>query len=571
MFFTLKHSIIVLCCFDGVIPVMKKIPDGALLQKSKNNVSYVYFPSYYYDKNAKTHNKEKQKRLYIGKVVNGEFIPNKKYLANPELSRKDVGSLIAESADLSKIRSRSFGATFLLQTLAEKYGLAEDLTSVYGEELANQLLSLAMFMTLESQSALSLYPLWQRRFWVPSDRDMPSQYTSRLLCKLGEDEASLNEFFRARAKHVRASEYLSYDSTKIASTSKNINDVRWAPSKAGNYQQEISLAVLCGQKSRIPVMFRVLPGNVPDVRTVHDLLCHWDEIGIVKDATAVLDRGYTSNDNLVELCDLGVKFVVGQKTSLKLVRDCIEQNMPKFWESKCYIGEFNLYGVSHQTHVTGSDKKQHPVWVHVFRSDQNCSVATATLERKLVEYEQAWINGTASKSAPIKSLFELTEREPGDGSCLVRNFEMIDREIRYKGFFAFASNSISTAREALAVYRGRDCVEKTFSNLQTGLDLCSTGVHHDATLRGKLLICLIALTMLAALSYEMENEKTVDDQKLPRLYQHFTVNSLLHEIMNIQMISGPGISPRLTEATQKQLVIYDRVGISRPTVFIYTV
>ena len=52
-------------------------------------------------------------------------------------------------------------------------------------------------------------------------------------------------------------------------------------------------------------MFRVLPGNVPDVRTVHDLLCRWDELGIVKDATAVLDRGYTSNDNLVELCDLG--------------------------------------------------------------------------------------------------------------------------------------------------------------------------------------------------------------------------------------------------------------------------
>ena len=77
--------------------------------------------------------------------------------------------------------------------------------------------------------------------------------------------------------------------------------------------------------------------------------------------------------------------------------------------------------------------------------------------------------------------------------------------------------------------------------------------------------------MLTALSYEIENEKTVGDQKLLRLYQHFTVNSLLHVIMNIQMISGPSISPRLTEATQKQLAIYDRVGISRLTVFIDTV
>ena len=86
---------------------MNKIPDGALLQKSKNNVSYVYFPSYYYDKDAKTHNKEKQRRLYIGKVVGGEFVPNKKYLTNPELSRKDVDSLVSAPADLSKIQTRS--------------------------------------------------------------------------------------------------------------------------------------------------------------------------------------------------------------------------------------------------------------------------------------------------------------------------------------------------------------------------------------------------------------------------------------------------------------------------------
>ena len=149
----------------------------------------------------------------------------------------------------------------------------------------------------------------------------------------------------------------------------------------------------------------------------------------------------------------------------------------------------------------------------------------------------------------------MSKREPGDESRLERDFEMIDREIRYKGFFAFASNSISTAREALETYRGRDCVEKIFSNLQTGLDLCSTVVHHDAT-----------LTMLAALSYEMESEKTVNEERMPRLYQSYSVNSLLHELMNIQMISGPGVAPRLSETTQKQLAIFDRVGVSRPSV-----
>ena len=108
---------------------MNKIPDGALLQKSKNNVSYVYFPSYYYDKDAKTHNKEKQKRLYIGKVVGGEFVPNKKYLTNPELSRKDVGSLVSAPADLSKIQTRSLGATSLLNSLANNLNFPKKLHS----------------------------------------------------------------------------------------------------------------------------------------------------------------------------------------------------------------------------------------------------------------------------------------------------------------------------------------------------------------------------------------------------------------------------------------------------------
>ena len=77
---------------------------------------------------------------------------------------------------------------------------------------------------------------------------------------------------------------------------------------------------------------------------------------------------------------------------------------------------------------------------------------------------------------------------------------------------------------------------------------------------------MIALTMLATLSYEMESEKTVNDERMPHLYQNYSVNSLLHELMNIQMISGPGLAPRLSEATQKQLSIFDRVGVSQPSV-----
>ena len=93
----------------------------------------MYFPSYYYDKNATTHNKEKQKRLYIGKVVDGSFVPNKNFLANPNLCRKDVDKPITSDTDLSKIATRSVGATALLKSLADKTHLTKDLETVYPE------------------------------------------------------------------------------------------------------------------------------------------------------------------------------------------------------------------------------------------------------------------------------------------------------------------------------------------------------------------------------------------------------------------------------------------------------
>ncbi len=546
---------------------MTPIPDGALLQKSKNGVAYVYFPSYYYDKNATTHNKEKQKRLYIGKVVDGSFVPNKKFQAHPNLSRADVGKPIASNVDLSQISTRSIGATALLKSLADKTHLTKDLETIYGADCAMQLLSLAMFMVLQSESALSLYPFWHRTHWTPSPAELTSQYTSKLLALLGENESQLNDFFRQRARHVRAKEYLSYDSTKIASTSSDISDVRWAPSKAGNYQQEVTLAILCGQRSRIPVMFRVLPGNVPDVKTVHDLMCRWDEIGVMEDATAVLDRGYNSVANLIDLCQNDIRFLVGQPTTVSLVRECIEKDITKYWESRYYLGEYNLFGVSREVALTAEDGKQHQVWVHTFRSELNTSLAMQSLEKKLVEYEKGWERGNAPNKPSLKSLFVLSN----DGRRLVRDHDAIDAKMRYMGFFSFVSNKVKYPKEALAIYRGRDCIEKTFSCLQTGLDLHSAGVHSDVTMRGKLLVCMVALTMVAALSSEMESDKFINGEEVRRLYSDYTLKELLNELINIRLISSPEAAPRLTEATQKQLAIYDRVGVPRPSVSDFTV
>lgn len=59
-------------------------------------------------------------------------------------------------------------------------------------------------------------------------------------------------------------------------------------------------------------MFRGIPGNDPDIKIVQDLMCRRDEIGIVKEAAAVLGRSYACVENLGELSDMNFKSVVEQ-------------------------------------------------------------------------------------------------------------------------------------------------------------------------------------------------------------------------------------------------------------------
>lgn len=90
-----------------------------------------------------------------------------------------------------------------------------------------------------------------------------------------------------------ADEIYSYDSTNIATKACEISDGQYDKSKNGGYRQQIGLSILFGQRSGLPIMFRVFPGNIADVNTVVDLLSRVDMIDEGRLVTAMLNRGYS--------------------------------------------------------------------------------------------------------------------------------------------------------------------------------------------------------------------------------------------------------------------------------------
>lgn len=66
-------------------------------------------------------------------------------------------------------------------------------------------------------------------------------------------------------------EFLAYDTTSISSSSKLLNQVRYGNNKDNDPLAQINLALMFGETSQLPLYYRKLPGNSPDVKTIQNL------------------------------------------------------------------------------------------------------------------------------------------------------------------------------------------------------------------------------------------------------------------------------------------------------------
>lgn len=91
-------------------------------------------------------------------------------------------------------------------------------------------------------------------------------------------------------------------------------------------------------KNGSPICYRAYAGNISDISTLDDLRKMWTDIGISEKAPLILmDRGYPNQEEFVNLDRDGYRFLIGAKTSMKLVKDVIDQKNCEFYDQKTYL------------------------------------------------------------------------------------------------------------------------------------------------------------------------------------------------------------------------------------------
>ena len=218
----------------------------------KTGVTYVYESASYWDKEKK---QPRNKKICIGRLdSNGAFIPSTR-LAPAQAAARDP--VVTASAEI-------IGSSIILDTITQQLGLASLLKASFPNEY-RQILTMAYYLTSQG-GPLSHCGAWCKSHAHPSEVPLTSQCITEILRSISID--GKQTFFNKWMKKVLEDDYLCYDITSISSYSEFNEFIKYGHNRDNEKLPQLNLAILFGQKGRLPVYFQRLPGNITDVSTL---------------------------------------------------------------------------------------------------------------------------------------------------------------------------------------------------------------------------------------------------------------------------------------------------------------
>ncbi len=521
------------------------------LKNKSNGVIYVYESTSYWDKEKA---QARNSRVCIGKLDkdSGEITYNKRYLERQQ-------NTVSPGPVVSLTHQRRFcGTTYLFDAIGKKLGITEDLKRCFPDHY-RQVLSIAYYLIMEDRNPLSRFGRWQRTHEHPFKEDIPSQRSSELFGMISEDIKQ--RFFSLQSERRLEEEYLAYDTTSISSYSQSMKQVRYGMNKDHDPLAQINLALLMGQRSRLPVSYRKLPGNISDVKTITKLLQDIEYLNIKK-VKLVLDRGFYSQANINALFQYHYKFLIAVKNSFSFVKRHLDDVRETMVSRANYSVRHALYMQSFTIEWDYSElkprsgetvKEKRRAYLHIYYNDQRATDEKLRFNKLLDRLEDELISNRRNPKheKQYNRYFTVTET-PIRGIKVTSNDEVIKAKEKEFGYFSLLSNGIKDPVEAIDIYRTKDVIEKAYDDLKNRLNMRRTSVSSEERLEGKLFVQFIALIFISYIKQKMDEQA---------LFKTYTLQGLLDELDVIERFTQPGKASVVGEVTKKQQELYVLLGV----------
>jgi hypothetical protein len=532
--------------------------------------------------------KKRYRHLHWGTVDEGlRFKPgNEFWLASPE-ERSLL--IFPEDWDLSAARdftgmrrrgrpayegecqNRLYGDVWLLEQVALKTGIREDLESVFhgNSEMVDDLLTLAMFPYLTGYS-YNRVANWQKIVKTPSSRDLTPSAITRITQAITEQNRV--DLLRLRSARTSKAELCAVDTTSRSAYGDSLADIRWGRNKEGLALPQTTEVVVYSLTNHMPVYYRTFPGNIPDSRTLDIMLLELDRAGF-KNPILITDRGFETLGNLEKCISRGQPMIMCAKTSQKEVMRAIEglgqftdrpEGMGVDPDRALYHGQ---YDVDYQSQRAGGPvKKARRLRLNLYLDPVRRGAELLDLNFALAEQEaslrEILKSGGALKDPDASRRdhghFNLAiDEATGILKSFARNERKVAKEKSLSGFFAILTHRLDyDAIRTYATYRLRDEQEKYYRQMKTDMVADKQRNWSEGGKTGRLLILFVSLILGSHVRHVWSGTD------LRKLFSSSL--EVLDEMRPIRCIEHPHKAKAMTPFVGSQIAICEAFGIPIP-------
>lgn len=441
-----------------------------LSYQKKGDNTYAKVPGKSYRKDGKVC---KTGVIYLGRVIDKEhnvFYTRERgiYTYDPKTSQygKADETFISEPAKDGRRKLRvmlDFGDAFFVDALLRQMHYDEVLASVSYRN-KDTLFAMVQYYVLcntandhariwyDGSFAKMLYP----------KANLTSQRITDFLTSLG-DPAKLDAFFDAHVEWIR--KYISDDPAILVDSTGLPNDIHFPLAAISNHNGEISretrMTTLVQRDSGYPLLFRVNPGNIVDMSTITRTMNELYIRGMSADF-AIMDAGFYTNDNVEALYEANIDFLTRLPAKYSLYQNLVQNHASDLKRPENLVQYKNRYVYIKRVDVRIGHKR-HEAYAYIGYD----------IERGTDENYKALKRARRKNSSP----------------------DQVHASLQGTGMFVIISTLAFESDGILPAYYTRQLVEQYFDISKGSSNLMPLRVHSAETLRGHLMLSMIAATV----------------------------------------------------------------------------
>lgn len=483
--------------------------------KKINGMYYKYEVKYVYSKEKKR--TVKQTVRLLGKITEDKgFIPSSKDTLRKSLAQNAVVDI------------KTYGLYFLFSTMLERE--IATLKETFGDETAGALLSFSM-MRWGYQTPIKRAGTYHARDFASEELfagSLSDKAVTAVLRTVGDNREKVVGWMKKLLGDLpeEGRNFVMMDSTNSRTLSEhlNINAVGYSPDFT--FEKQVRLMYLFSSKLKQPVYYRMINGNITDVKSMALCVKEFGE----NDVVYIADKGFFSTNNIEMLDNEKLQYIIP-----------LRRNNPLIDYSVLQQSEFkkNINFFSYQNRI---------VWYYSYEKEGN-RIITFLDEHLRVSEENDYLNRT--KTHPENySIEKYYEKLRGFGTLSVI-YKLKKEEEKKPKKKKKSQVEIPEPQLIYETYKTRNEVEVMFDSYKNFLDADVSYMQNRHVMEGWLFANFIAMIAYYKLYVRLKQANKLSN---------YSPKDIIELSKSIYKLRCQG-EWRISEITKKTQNIFAKIGI----------